>query len=431
MLKAHSQWRRFYRHKLDIMKADFGSDTDGLLRKTLIINELKEMEESLANAKLFKGLAKGEAQTRQSKLKSVQILNPEEDHNQKKSVKVFLESKFYEEEEHKMTNTWEKANQGKKIGKKEFDMASNFTRFNLHLENKNRGGAYKFTNEDYASKFPKWLPEGVDPDEMFQQLPDGWNPEAPPPHEPDMRPTGYVIEIFGDTPGIKNQTATSVVISRRMEEMIEKYRDIKAKVIDKEDPKEELFVNSKGEPLGPMKNWKGSLLDHFTQITGVARATVNTARRAATSIIQADPYLKSQESRIQHHSDEVAITHYDKGGPNLKMQVTQFMSRKDGIANTEVELSEEVKINRRSRADRDKELKLNSAKDVLLRDKLKKRASKLSKTCRALPEQREFFQQLFKSQQLKEVYEATNEKKFPGKYIEDNISTQYSIFFIR
>ena len=113
------------------------------------------------------------------------------------------------------------------------------------------------------------------------------------------------------------------------------------------------------------------------------------------------------------------------------MQVTQFMSRKDGIANTEVVLSEEVKINRRSRADRDKELKLNSAKDVLLRDKLKKRASKLSKTCRALPEQREFFQQLFKSQQLKEVYEATNEKKFPGKYIENNISTQYSIFFIR
>ena len=101
MLKAHSQWRRFYRHKLDIMKADFGSDTDGLLRKTLIINELKEMEESLANAKLFKGLGKGEAQTRQSKLKSVQILTPEEDHNQKKSVKVFLESKFYEEEEHK------------------------------------------------------------------------------------------------------------------------------------------------------------------------------------------------------------------------------------------------------------------------------------------------------------------------------------------
>ena len=296
-----------------------------------------------------------------------------------------------------MFRIWEKANEGKAIGKKEFEMCSAFTRFNLHLENKDRGAAYKFTNKDYASKLPRWLPEGSEDCNIFEELPDGWNQEAPPIDDPHMEPTGYVMEIFGDTPGIKGQVATTVAISQRMKEMCEKFRDIRSKVFEEVDPNDAFFINFKGEPLGPMLNQSGTLLHHFSHITGVWKATVTTARRTATSILQSDPILKNQEHRVQHHSDSVALNIYDRGGPNLKLQVINFTGKREGTVHSETKLTEEVKNIRDTRATKDRELAIASAKEIQLNDAMRKKASKLTKTCRALPEHRSFFQTVFKS----------------------------------
>ena len=416
MLKAHVQWRKFYKYKLDLQQGDFGTDTDGLLRQTLILNQLNSLENNLMNDKLFKGLNKGVRQTRQKKLISIKTLNPEEDSKQKQAMKVFNESKFYKEETKKMNKIWKKANKGEKIGKKEFEMCSQFTRFNLHNENKNRAAPYMFKNVDYGTKIPKWFPEGIhtEDSEDFKRLPSGWNPDAPPENNPTQEPTGYVLEVFGDQPGIKNQTATTICFSKRMHDMCEQLRDIKEVVFEDIRGENEFFVNFKGEPLGPIKNSKGSYLYHFTRITGVSRATVTTGRRVATELIQSDPYLNTQEHRIQHHSEKVALQNYDRGGPTLKLQVTNWMLEKEGGSYTKPVIPEEVLSRRATRSSKDKEAAKHQAISFLRQNAKMRKAKKLNRTCRCLPEHVKFFQRLFTSQEANEVYEAIKENKFPG-----------------
>ena len=67
-----------------------------------------------------------------------------------------------------------------------------------------KSNGYDFSNAQYASKKPKYVPATTPAkeDEPFSRnfvpVPIGWNTDAPPTDNPTMEPSGWVIMIMGD-----------------------------------------------------------------------------------------------------------------------------------------------------------------------------------------------------------------------------------------
>ena len=51
--------------------------------------------------------------------------------------------------------------------------------------------------------------------------------DGPPQDNPEMPPTGWVITLLGDVPGMKMQEATTVAFTPSVKEWCDKYREVK------------------------------------------------------------------------------------------------------------------------------------------------------------------------------------------------------------
>ena len=100
------------------------------------------------------------------------------------------------------------------------------TKFECHNLNRDRNSAYKYTNGEYIQKRAQYVPKSVDTQDekkLYSQMPVGWNSNAPPKESPDMQPSGWVLEVLGDVPGMKTQSATAVSFTPRVKELCERY----------------------------------------------------------------------------------------------------------------------------------------------------------------------------------------------------------------
>ena len=153
------------------------------------------------------------------------------------------------------------------------------------------------------------------------------------------------------------------------------------------------FVNTRNEPIAPLQNTPGSLLNKFGIACGIAKPTVNTLRRAAETKIQASPLMKSAVENLNSHSSEVGVEHYDLGADNSRASFIHQLSAMEspGIVG---DVPERIKEKRKETAVKERELRVKRAKETLIVDKMKKR-NHLSKSCRLKPKNRLFLQEFF------------------------------------
>ena len=103
----------------------------------------------------------------------------------------------------------------------------------MHNANRDRGAAYDFSNNDYITKRPKYVPDttpGAEEDmfeRVFHPVPAGWNTDVPPSDNPEKKPSAWVLTVMGDVPGIKKQEATALAFTEQLKELADKYREVK------------------------------------------------------------------------------------------------------------------------------------------------------------------------------------------------------------
>ena len=201
---------------------------------------------------------------------------------------------------------YEKSMAGVKVGVRDFVRFANFSRFQLALEDRNRRASYAFSNDDFSSRIPKWLPDQEKQENLvdrFEMLPETWNPNVP--QHLGNDPTCWVIEVCGDTKGLKGGRPSHIILSRRTQELCLKYRDLKEEVLQSDQVvgHDNFFVNSKGTALAPIQRTAGSLLSKLGSVCGLDNATVKTFRHASESVVQASLHLNKKTENLQGHSN--------------------------------------------------------------------------------------------------------------------------------
>ena len=216
-------------------------------------------------------------QSRQEKFAAVNTLNPQEETNLRECITKWNGSEFRKSKFEEAKETWEVSQSGVAVTQAKFNGLASFTKLELHNLNRDRSSAYDFSNAQYASKKPKYVPATTPAkeDEPFSRnfvpVPIGWNTDAPPTDNTTMEPSGWVITVMGDVPGMKKQEATAVNFTPKLKDLCDKYREVKdvffkvssnnrmshrAKFINVKDLPDikagdkPFFVNAKQKPLG-------------------------------------------------------------------------------------------------------------------------------------------------------------------------------------
>jgi hypothetical protein len=397
MLKSHARFRDFVHEKLQ--NEDFGVGSDGLLRRELVIRNLVKISEKIKEKQLFSKLTKLETNLRTQKIKARDVINPTNNINEQRSVKQWFLSKQAHEEEKICMKIYEKCVSGSQIGSKDFNKFANWTRFTLVLEDRNRRSVYSFSNSEFASRRPKYLPDRVDGEDAtededpFHMLPDGWNPDIP--QKPGQEPSCWVLDVAGNTKGLKGGKPAKIILTPRSCEILLKFRDIKSEVMKDVDDESQFFVNIKGKPLAPLQNTPGSLLEKFGIVCGVLNPTVNSFRRAAEVKVQGSPLMKSSVQNIQSHSRQVGLDHYDRSLDTTRANFIHQLAAMDSPLKAVEEVPEAVKLKRKKKEEEDRANNLKKAKGILMQDKMRKKDQG-----KVLPEDREFLQKLFSSKKV-------------------------------
>ena len=232
-MKAHAAYRNYLRHCIDRDKNKFGTDWKGMTVRGSVLQDLDSMDKKIKDSNLWNYLSKLSAQRRHEKLAAIQTLNPEEDTNIRECINTWNKSDVKKQKVKEMNKVWNKAQAGNRVTEAEFNACANLCKLELHNLNTDRNSAYSFSNKDYCSKRPKFVPESTLAEEEdaftrnYHQVPIGWNADAPPKDNPGKEPSGYVLTVLGDVPGMKKQEATAVAFTPRVKDLCEKYRDLK------------------------------------------------------------------------------------------------------------------------------------------------------------------------------------------------------------
>ena len=399
-LKAHARWRDFVAEKLEA--TDFGNTSDMFYKKEIILKNLNKITLNIKKLNLFSQLSKLEAQVRIEKQKAREVIFPQNNFGEQNAVKIWFSSKEALEEEKECMKIYQKSMSGRKVGSKEFLKFSNWTRFTLALEDRNRRSAYTFSNQEFSERKAKWLPglkDNGDSDliDKFDQVPDDWNMDVP--HQDGEEPSCWVINVSGSTKGMKGGRPAYIILTPRAMEMCLKFRDLKSECMDGVKPDEQFFVNLKGQPLTGIQRTPGSLLFKLGNVCGLGNATVNSFRRAAEARVQASPLMKSSVENLQSHSRRVGLEHYDKTGQNTRASFITQLSQLESPSKAGGEVSDEVKKKRQKIDQEDKEKNLRRAKETLIKDKMSKK-EKLSKKCKVVPCDRLFLQKFFNTMEV-------------------------------
>ena len=245
----------------------------------------------------------------------------------------------------------------------------------------------------------------------YDMIPDDWNPTKP--SEDGMEPSCYAITVSGDNKGMKLGENANIVLTKKVLQILLRYRDLKQAVFGTLAITDPFFVNFKGEKLGPLQRNPGSFLDKMSKVTGAEKLTVNSFRRAAEKVVQGSPKLKEHIKAVQSHSKEVGMKNYYRGGKVVRAQFISNLSDKESPASCSTdEVSKAVKETRENIEKEERAEIMKKAKEKLTEDKMKKNLNyKLE------PKDRSFLQELFSADE--HIVDAS---KFPGEYLTLHIS---------
>ena len=403
MLKAHARFRDYVQEKISCV--NFGPEVEAFVKRDSILNNLKNISEQIQKKRCFHHLDKQAGFERKKINLARKIVDPAEDHKETKAVETWFASSEHEAEEEKNMKTYEKSMAERKVSSKDFNSFAVWAKFTLSAVDKSRRGAYNFTNEDFAAREPKWLPDGNindDDTDVIEMIPDGWNPSKAP--EEGMEASCWVVRVPGDRKGMKLRRNADVVLTKKVLGICLKYQDLKEIVFDNIDITEPFFVNYKGKPVGEIQRVKGSLLEKMGKATGIGKLTTNSFRRAAEKTVQGSPKLKEHIQVLQSHSTEVGAKHYYRTGDDVRAQFINRLSEKETPKAYKDDVSEDVKKRREKLESKQKESILKKAKDKLLEDKMKKNIKYKLK-----PNDRSFLQNVFVSN-----VRIKNTSTFPG-----------------
>lgn len=322
-LRAHKKLREYLEYRL--LTTDFSGQE--IITKLGISTHLKDIDNEIANLKLYSKLNKLYNRERERTKKMKEVIKPGSNEAEYNSVEVWFASPEAKSIEKEVRDIYERAMKTKKIKPGEFNTVSNAVRFAVALKDKNRVSCYFFTNEDYLSKKKSWLPEGFN-SWYLEALPPNWKMyEAPADNVP---PTNFEIRLDGSLPGIKNQRKTNVMIDRHSFELCEMFKDLKELVFDGEmNPNDAFFVNFRGKPLSRLQKQKGSLVSKLAEVTGNDDFTMTSVRRGLEGRLQNDPQQAGLTKDVNNHSTAVVPT-YDNMAPSRRNLFMHSLANAEG-----------------------------------------------------------------------------------------------------
>ena len=252
-----------------------------------------------------------------------------------------------------------------------------------------RRGSYKFSNNDYFGRQPRWIPAGANLED-FNGLPEELMSEEPEDkREPDM----YVIQLSGEHQ--KCGSPATVTITRWVDQWLQKYRQLKAIAFGACLPDEPFFQHLNKKPFGNINYGKGSIMAEISSVTGV-NFTTTAARRTLQPYIQSNEILKARAKTISQHSKDVASKHYDRTDTDFRAIAMNIIGKAEGTTQVSSNIDEDTEENvakRRRLNEEDKRVAEEKAQEII--DNSKARNFKLGPTCKVLPNDRKHMQSLF------------------------------------
>ena len=189
-LKAHSHLVSFIKASLD--SSNIGGSTDGLLKKSLIIEGLDRVTKEISSKNLYAGYQKLVNIETQEKRQARLIVNPSEAHNVAGAVLKWNQSEESKAKEMEFLKIYDEAMKSGSIKPRAFTSLAHYVRFKESITDKNRVAAYQLLNLDIASLKKQYWPIGYT---GFGELPVGWDPNVPP--TPGAEPSSWIVKIPG------------------------------------------------------------------------------------------------------------------------------------------------------------------------------------------------------------------------------------------
>ena len=261
-LKLSKRLRKFVAFKA--LKHKFtGKDSNF---KVAISEHLRSIDAEIADQNLYSKFDKQykieAAKTKKMKM----IINPEGDQLEYEAVKVFLRSEEAKNLLKEVDDIYKEAKQGRIPKPRKFNRCCLIVRFFIAIKDKNRVSIYGFTNMDYLTKIPAWLPDLDRYVWSLDDLPPEWKMYKAP--ESGSPPTCWELRLDGSNPGTKGQAKTNVIIDRQSYELAEKYDFVKKKKFGEQPGTDPFFINSQGKKIARLQKTKGSLVEIFGKVIG-------------------------------------------------------------------------------------------------------------------------------------------------------------------
>ena len=371
-LKLSKRVRSFISYKLNSTAFD-GND---VILTLVVNNQLQAIDKEIADNKMFQKLTvlyeKETARTKKMKM----IANPDGDELQYDCVKRWHKSNEAKELEKKIREICTKALTNEALKAMNFNKVANYSRFNLAISDKNRPSSYKFTEGDYRSKVPIWLP----PDDKYlwslETLPSGWQMFSDP--GDGTPPTCFLLRLDGSQSEIKMQAKTDIIVDMKSYEFLELYSDLKVLLFGKKIPSSRsFFVNHKGKPLSRIQRSKGSLVETFGNVVGIPDFRMTNIRAALEGKIQGGKEADHTKD-INNHTKSVAVGSYDNAASMRRSLYISSVAADESSESVDVD---KVKSNynlRKKKGLEEHEKMKDEAKQYLQEKKRKKKIVNLS-----------------------------------------------------
>ena len=352
-------------------------DGNEMLQSLIVNQRIQSIDQELQSLQLGKKCTALYEREKAKIKKMKRIVNPSCDQLEYSSVrKWFLseESKQLEEEARDIHKNAQKSNALKPMN---YSKVVNLARFTLAIKDKNRPSSYRFSQMDYRSKRPFWLPKGDNDKSLWslENLPDDWDMFKAP--DSSTPPNGFVILLDGSQPEIKMQAETTIIMDMKTFELVELYRDLRKMVHGDLPPESTFFLNYRGRELSRLQNTKGSLVARFGMIVGIPDFRMTQVRKALEGKIQGSNQAEFSKA-INNHSKAVVPT-YDNAN---SMRRTVYMASLSASETGEAADTESVRIhyNLRSTTDQSErdQLKIEATKYLDEKKKKKKKVLNLA-----------------------------------------------------
>ena len=406
MMKAHASFRSFLIYKLQA--TDMGSDLMSLTRKREMKENINEVDETLKRMNTWSKIQLQVKNKKFDKDRNKELLNPSNNMNEVNSVKCWFQSPQFREMFEEKKNIFDKAMAENKISNEDFVNFGLFTRFILMLMDKNRTGGFDFTNSHVICAQKLWFPINHP---IGEDVPDDWDYHTKPDDGRDH--DGYQIKISPNSLNLKLATPITITVHGYGKNLLDKYKQLKKLVFDEVDTSAPFFVNRAGNKLSPLKNTKGSLLDIFSQVTGVVHATVNSIRRGFEHSVQTKESSRKRIQLLQGHNVEVGLSHYHKLGGDIRSGATFSQSQVEGSSQADFneEESDEIAAKKAKLDEEENNLRKKIIQKAL--DEETKSRYTLGKTMKLLPAHRKFVQKLLTDEKYFHLHNIRATEFFP------------------